>query len=530
MASAVLPSRNEQCSWGERKAYARDYPNNAANNSRITSSRFSTNPSPNPFQTTTLNSNLIRPSRDLKNNLLQNNEMSQDIPPPSTSPAFSGLRKTGTEGPLFRRKYQTFNLSSCSREELKDLKKRLMLDLQKVRSLLTRIDSRPVESKSSSVDPQFVLASAVEECRNASEPSARKRSPKGKQRGGNSGYGPRIDKKFKKTPGRKRASGLDSKHPVAESGMKKVADGMMIKCKQILMKLMKVKYASVFGKPVDVQGLKLHDYYQIIKQPMDLGTVKSRLNKKEYQTPLDYAFDVRLTFKNALKYNPKCHPIHTLAETMLAKFEELFVPEYQKYETEYGKIMAGGNVGTKQNRSLAKPMRMPAAEEESDVTGLQPRLMMNLLPVEVEVEVGSVMPTRLQVDNNDPVLSRSRTLPKPKAKKDPNRRPMTIEEKLKLGSDLENLPQVTEQMIQIVRKANPQLVQVGDEIELDIESLDVETLWELHRLVNYHKRTDSKLRRRENLIQNQSFDKFEIASLNEVPKVISILAHICLLK
>lgn len=33
-------------------------------------------------------------------------------------------------------------------------------------------------------------------------------------------------------------------------------------------------YAWPFLKPVDAQTLGLHDYHDIIKQPMDLGTIK----------------------------------------------------------------------------------------------------------------------------------------------------------------------------------------------------------------------------------------------------------------
>ena len=33
-------------------------------------------------------------------------------------------------------------------------------------------------------------------------------------------------------------------------------------------------YAWPFYKPVDVDGLGLHDYLDIIKHPMDLGTIK----------------------------------------------------------------------------------------------------------------------------------------------------------------------------------------------------------------------------------------------------------------
>ena len=35
-----------------------------------------------------------------------------------------------------------------------------------------------------------------------------------------------------------------------------------------------MSYAWPFYKPVDVEGLGLHDYLDIIKHPMDLGTVK----------------------------------------------------------------------------------------------------------------------------------------------------------------------------------------------------------------------------------------------------------------
>lgn len=48
-------------------------------------------------------------------------------------------------------------------------------------------------------------------------------------------------------------------------------------CNGILKELFSKKhmsYAWPFYKPVDVEGLGLHDYLDIIKHPMDLGTVK----------------------------------------------------------------------------------------------------------------------------------------------------------------------------------------------------------------------------------------------------------------
>jgi hypothetical protein len=58
-----------------------------------------------------------------------------------------------------------------------------------------------------------------------------------------------------------------------------------------------------FSKPVDVKNLNLSDYYQIIKKPMDLGTVKKKLENREYATTDEFATDVRLIFSNCYLYN-----------------------------------------------------------------------------------------------------------------------------------------------------------------------------------------------------------------------------------
>ncbi|KAL4204460.1 hypothetical protein AMTRI_Chr01g132200 [Amborella trichopoda] len=83
----------------------------------------------------------------------------------------------------------------------------------------------------------------------------------------------------------------------------------MKRCGQILTKLMKHKHGWVFNVPVDVVGMALHDYYTLVKNPMDLGNAKTRLNQSFYSTPLEFAADVRVTFHNALTYNPKGYDV-----------------------------------------------------------------------------------------------------------------------------------------------------------------------------------------------------------------------------
>ncbi|KAF2289051.1 hypothetical protein GH714_025502 [Hevea brasiliensis] len=73
-------------------------------------------------------------------------------------------------------------------------------------------------------------------------------------------------------------------------------------------------------------GMKLHDYCDIIKNPMDLGTVKSKLGKNLYDLPMGFAVDVRLTFNNAMRYHPKGLNVYNLVDQFLSRFEEWYRP------------------------------------------------------------------------------------------------------------------------------------------------------------------------------------------------------------
>ncbi|KAL4587019.1 hypothetical protein LXL04_011668 [Taraxacum kok-saghyz] len=59
---------------------------------------------------------------------------------------------------------------------------------------------------------------------------------------------------------------------------------------------------GVSGDMLQVDS-RLHDYHQIIKRLMDLGTVKSNRSKCLYYSPLDFNSGVRLVFGNAMLYN-----------------------------------------------------------------------------------------------------------------------------------------------------------------------------------------------------------------------------------
>merc|ERR1719489_654781 len=102
----------------------------------------------------------------------------------------------------------------------------------------------------------------------------------------------------------------------------KVSESFKI-CNEILKELFSKKhsgYAWPFYKPVDAETLGLHDYHSVIKHPMDLGTVKTKMDNREYTTATEFERDVMMIFANCYQYNSAEHDVVTMAR----KLEEVF--------------------------------------------------------------------------------------------------------------------------------------------------------------------------------------------------------------
>mmetsp|Transcript_21071 Transcript_21071/g.27684 ORF Transcript_21071/g.27684 Transcript_21071/m.27684 type:complete len:210 (+) Transcript_21071:74-703(+) len=86
----------------------------------------------------------------------------------------------------------------------------------------------------------------------------------------------------------------------------------------------------VFRDPVDWRGLGLYDYPQIIKKPMDLGTVKRKLDNEEYRSPAECAADVRLIWENCMTYNQDGSYYYNLAQVFSKRFEDKYAKVVDK--------------------------------------------------------------------------------------------------------------------------------------------------------------------------------------------------------
>ncbi|KAH8874618.1 ATPase family AAA domain-containing protein 2 [Schistosoma japonicum] len=59
---------------------------------------------------------------------------------------------------------------------------------------------------------------------------------------------------------------------------------------------------AVFTRPVQLD--EAPDYYDVIKQPMDLGLIRDKIDSHQYANVNDFMKDIELVYQNALEYNP----------------------------------------------------------------------------------------------------------------------------------------------------------------------------------------------------------------------------------
>ncbi|KAL3526322.1 hypothetical protein ACH5RR_010978 [Cinchona calisaya] len=215
---------------------------------------------------------------------------------------------------------------------------------------------------------------------------------------------------------------------------------MMKQCEMLLKKLMTHQYGWVFNTPVDTVKLNIPDYFTVIKYPMDLGTIKSKLASGEYSSPLDFHADVKVTFSNAMTYNPPGTDVHIMADTM-QKFFEVRWKAIEK------KLLP--------NSLQSLPEKSGLYEETEVVKKSAPAKKRKLSPV-------------LHTVVQEPVKPR-----------------MTDEEKCNLIRALESWPaDLPDNITEFLREQIPNAGELGEEeeIEIDVSDFSEDALFTLSKL------------------------------------------------
>eukprot|EP01083_Nonionella_stella_P093953 263556_1 len=160
--------------------------------------------------------------------------------------------------------------------------------------------------------------------------------------------------------------------------------------------------AEPFRDPVDWKTLGLFDYPQLIKKPMDLGQIKHRLEKEDYNSLHDAAEDVRLVWKNCMQYNADGSDFYKLAQNLSKKFED----KYSKLSKELNiqipqKGKSAAEPTLEEKRTFAKHLYKISKEELGKVivdldTGCPDAITKNSAEDQVEINVDNITPDSFQ--------------------------------------------------------------------------------------------------------------------------------------
>lgn len=59
----------------------------------------------------------------------------------------------------------------------------------------------------------------------------------------------------------------------------------------------------IFANPVDYIALNIPDYPNVVKNPMDFATIKTKLKEHKYERIQEFMSDMELVFYNCRVYN-----------------------------------------------------------------------------------------------------------------------------------------------------------------------------------------------------------------------------------
>ncbi|ESQ29636.1 hypothetical protein EUTSA_v10023369mg [Eutrema salsugineum] len=137
----------------------------------------------------------------------------------------------------------------------------------------------------------------------------------------------------------------------------------------VIKKIMKMEAADPFNVPVNPEALGIPDYFDIIKTPMDFGTICSNFEKGNiYMNSEDVYKDVQYIWNNCSKYNKKGDYIVDLMKRVKKNFMKYWTAAglYTEQSAENAQPEDGGKASTKGSQTKQKSHKRHGRHHKSD--------------------------------------------------------------------------------------------------------------------------------------------------------------------
>ncbi|XP_021259762.1 bromodomain testis-specific protein isoform X2 [Numida meleagris] len=172
---------------------------------------------------------------------------------------------------------------------------------------------------------------------------------------------------------------------------------------RVVMKAMwRHNFSWPFHQPVDAAALNLPDYYSIIKKPMDLSTIKKRLEHNYYTKAAECIDDFKTMFLNCYIYNKPGDDIVFMAQELEKVFmqkiaqmppEEILIPNKGKRKRKPSEETQQPNSGTSTKQST----KQKQAESGEQPTVITQELQKVTLPPLSTAQLTALMPAAVPI-------------------------------------------------------------------------------------------------------------------------------------
>ncbi|AFM98861.1 chromatin remodeling bromodomain-containing transcription factor [Encephalitozoon hellem ATCC 50504] len=142
-----------------------------------------------------------------------------------------------------------------------------------------------------------------------------------------------------------------------------LAEHQLKYCSQVLTRIKRNSNAPPFLEPVDPVKLGIPDYPEKIKHPMDLSTIRKKLDAKEYSGPEGFDSDMKLMFNNCYTYNPPGTVVHDMGKALESVYNDMMEGMPQEVSKKRKKTEVPAVVRPKQVKRSIKPIEVMKTED-----------------------------------------------------------------------------------------------------------------------------------------------------------------------
>lgn len=279
-------------------------------------------------------------------------------------------------------------------------------------------------------------------------------------------------------------------------------------CNQTVKELISKKhynYNFPFLAPVDTVALNIPNYAEVVKEPMDLGTIQTKLANNQYENGDEFERDVRLVFKNCYAFNPEGTDVNMMGHRLESIFDKKWV-----------------------NRPVPQPTPANSdLDDSSDEDDDEPEInesMLSSVPaiqflenqlIRMKQELDELKKQHLDKlrEQRDAKRKRKRSK-KSKSRKNssvehPNQPTVTYEMKKQVS---EMVPNLTDKKLQSLVKIIKDDVDLSneEEVELDMDQLEDRTVLKLYNFLFGKKASSSLLnKKKKKLSAGAGLDQLE---------------------